>query len=53
MGIQVADVAGGSYNTEMGILAAMIHHKQTGEGQAVDISMSDAVFSMNIFEGAN
>ena len=53
MGIQVADVAGGSYHTVMGILAAVIHRQQTGEGQAVDISMSDAMFSMNIFEGAN
>ncbi|HIO61038.1 MAG TPA: CoA transferase [Deltaproteobacteria bacterium] len=53
LGIQVADVAGGSYHTVMGILAAVVHRQQTGEGQAIDISMSDAMFSMNIFEGAN
>lgn len=53
LGIQVADVAGGSYHSVMGILAAVIHRQQTGEGQALDISMSDAMFSMNIFEGAN
>ena len=53
MGIQVADVAGGSYHSVMGILAAVIHRQQTGEGQAIDISMTDAMFSMNIFEGAN
>ena len=31
LGIQVADVAGGSYHTVMGILAAVIHRQQTGE----------------------
>ncbi len=53
LGIQVADVAGGSYHVVMGILAAVVHRRQTGEGQAIDISMSDAMFSMNVFEGAN
>ena len=53
MGIQVADIAGGSCHNVMGVLATVIHHQQTGEGQAVDISMSDPMFSMNIFEGAN
>lgn len=53
MGIQIADIAGGSYHTVMGILAAVIHRQQTGEGQALDISMSDAMLSMNVFGGAN
>ena len=53
LGIQVADVAGGSYHVVMGILSAVIHRQLTGEGQAIDISMADAMFSMNVFEGAN
>jgi len=31
----------------MGILAAVIHRQQTGEGQYIDISMTDAAFSMH------
>lgn len=45
--VQLADVAGGSYHAVMGILAAVIHRQQTGEGQHVDISMTDAAFSMH------
>lgn len=45
--VQLADVAGGSYHAVMGILAAVIHRQQTGEGQAIDISMTDAAFSMH------
>lgn len=45
--VQVADVAGGSFHAVMGILAAVIHRQQTGEGQFVDISMTDAAFSMH------
>ncbi|MFP5441303.1 MAG: CaiB/BaiF CoA transferase family protein [Gammaproteobacteria bacterium] len=45
--VQVADVAGGSYHAVMGILAAVIHRQQTGEGQYIDISMTDAAFSMH------
>lgn len=45
--VQVADVAGGSYHSVMAILAAVIHRQQTGEGQHLDISMTDAAFSMN------
>ena len=53
LGIQVADIAGGSYHVVMGILAAVVHRQETGEGQSIDISMADAMFSMNVFEGAN
>lgn len=45
--VQVADVAGGSFHAVMGILAAVIHRHHTGEGQFVDISMTDAAFSMH------
>ena len=52
MGIQIADVAGGSHHAVMGILAAVIHRQHTGEGQLVDISMTDAAFAMNAMAGA-
>lgn len=45
--VQVADVAGGSYHSVMAILAAVVHRQQTGEGQYLDISMTDAAFSMH------
>ncbi len=53
LGVQLADVAGGSYHVVIGILSAVIHRQLTGEGQAIDICMTDAMFSMNVFEGAN
>jgi len=52
LGVQVADVAGGSHHAVMGILAAVIHRQQTGEGQFIDISMTDAAFAMNGMSGA-
>lgn len=45
--VQVADVAGGSYHAVMSILAAVVHRQQTGEGQYIDVSMTDAAFSMH------
>lgn len=52
LGIQVADVAGGSLHSVIGILAALHHRNRTGEGQMIDISMTDAVFAMNAMSGA-
>lgn len=52
MGIQIADVAGGSHHAVMGILSAVIHRQQTGEGQFIDISMTDAAFALNAMAGA-
>lgn len=52
MGIQIADVAGGSHHAVMGLLAAVIHRQQTGEGQFVDVSMTDAAFALNAMSGA-
>lgn len=49
--VQVADVAGGSMHAVAGILAAVIHRMQTGEGQFVDISMTDAAFSLHALTG--
>ena len=51
-GFQMADIAGGSYHMVMAVLAAVIHRQQTGEGQYIDLSMTDAVFSMHAMSGA-
>lgn len=50
-GIQVADLAGGSMPAVIGILSAVYHRQQTGEGQYIDISITDAVFSLNAMFG--
>jgi alpha-methylacyl-CoA racemase len=50
-GIQVADLAGGSLPSVIGILSAVYHREKTGEGQYIDISMTDAVFSLNAMYG--
>ena len=47
LGIQVADVAGGSFGAVAAILAAVIHRTQTGKGQHVDISMFDMSLAQN------
>ncbi len=47
MGIQIADVAGGSLHAVIGIMAAVIERQTSGLGQYVDISMTDCVVSMN------
>ena len=52
LGVQVADIAGGSLHAALGILAAVIHRQQTGQGQHIDISMTDCVFALNAMAGA-
>ena len=51
-GMQIADVASGSNNAVIGILAAVVHRQMTGEGQHVDISMTDGVIAFNAIAGA-
>ena len=46
-GIQIADLAGGSLHLIAGLLAAVIHRTDAGLGQYVDISMTDAAFTLN------
>lgn len=41
LGVQIADVGGGAFGAVVGILAAVVHRQQTGEGQMVDVSMLD------------
>jgi alpha-methylacyl-CoA racemase len=52
LGIQAADIAGGSLHGVMGLLAAVIQRQVTGEGQQVDVSMSDCAFSLHAMAGA-
>ena len=47
MGIQIADVAGGSLHAVIGLMAAVIERQSSGLGQYIDISMTDCVVSMN------
>ncbi|MBU1330299.1 MAG: CoA transferase [Gammaproteobacteria bacterium] len=52
LGIQAADIAGGSLHGVIGLLAAVIQRQTTGLGQQVDISMTDCVFSLHGMAGA-
>lgn len=52
VGMQIADVASGSYNSVIGILAAVIHRSLTGRGQYIDISMTDGMIAFNAMYGA-
>lgn len=52
LGMQVADIAGGSLHGVIGLLAAVVARQQTGLGQFVDISMTDCSFSLNALAGA-
>jgi alpha-methylacyl-CoA racemase len=52
LGMQVADVAGGSLHGVIGLLAAVIARQQTGQGQHLDVSMTDCTFSLNAMAGA-
>ena len=47
LGIQVADLAGGSLHAVIGILSAVIYRNRTGVGQHIDISMTDCALSLN------
>ena len=50
--MQIADVASGSDNAIIGILAAVIDRNRTGKGQHIDVSMTDGVIAFNAMFGA-
>ncbi|ADI01254.1 L-carnitine dehydratase/bile acid-inducible protein F [Syntrophothermus lipocalidus DSM 12680] len=52
LGIQIADVASGANNAIIGILAAVIHRQNTGRGQYIDVSMTDALIAFHAMQGA-
>jgi crotonobetainyl-CoA:carnitine CoA-transferase CaiB-like acyl-CoA transferase len=45
-GIQIADLVGGGMNAAIGILLALIARARTGEGQYIDISMTDGMVGL-------
>ncbi len=52
VGVGIADVMCGMYAT-IGILAALRHRDQTGEGQHIDLSLVDSSMAWLINEGTN
>ncbi|MDJ0819249.1 MAG: CaiB/BaiF CoA-transferase family protein [Desulfobacterales bacterium] len=42
-GIQIADIAGGGMNAAIGILLALFAREKSGQGQYIDISMTDGM----------
>ncbi|VVN67423.1 CaiB/BaiF CoA transferase family protein [Pseudomonas fluorescens] len=52
LGIQAADIAGGSLHGVIGLLAAVIARQHSGQGQYLDVSMTDCAFSLNAMAGA-
>ncbi|PAV28840.1 carnitine dehydratase [Virgibacillus profundi] len=51
MGVQIADLAGGSLHSVIAILTAVIHRSNTGKGQYIDLSMTDSSFALNAMFG--
>ncbi len=45
-GVQIADLVGGSMQSVIGILLALVARNQTGEGRHIDVSMYDGVTSL-------
>lgn len=52
LGVQLADVGGGSLHAVVGLLAAVIARQQSGVGQYLDVSMTDCSFSLNAMAAA-
>ncbi len=47
-GIQIADQVCGGYNAVVGILAAVHYRNLTGEGQSIDVSMTDGAIALGL-----
>ncbi|MFZ1985678.1 MAG: CaiB/BaiF CoA-transferase family protein [Desulfatitalea sp.] len=45
-GIQIADMAGGGMNAAIGVLLALFARQRTGQGQYIDISMTDGMLAL-------
>ncbi|MCR4541744.1 CoA transferase [Pseudomonas sp. 18.1.10] len=52
LGVQLADVGGGSLHAVVGLLAAVIARQHSGVGQCLDVSMTDCSFSLNAMAAA-
>ena len=53
MNFQIADIAVGSLNSVIGILAAVNYRRNTGKGQFVDVAMMDGCVPFNSLDGAS
>ena len=51
-GIQIADIAAGSKNLVIAVLAASHKRHASGEGDYIDISITDSAFALSIFHTA-
>lgn len=49
--MQIADVAAGSMNSVIGILAAVYYREKTGKGQFIDVSMQDGLIPLTAMDG--
>ena len=52
MNFQIADIAVGSMNSVISILAAVNYRKNTGKGQYIDVAMMDGCVPFNSLDGA-
>lgn len=52
MNFQIADIAVGSMNSVIGILAAVNYRKNTEKGQYIDVAMMDGCVPFNSLDGA-
>ena len=52
MNFQIADIAVGSLNSVIGILAAVNYRRNTGKGQFIDVAMMDGCVPFNSLDGA-
>lgn len=52
-GIQIADVCGGSKNLVIAVLAAYIKRLNTGEGDYIDLSITDGTFAIQVMQAAD
>lgn len=53
LGIQVADQCAGGLNAVIAVLAALVHRDRAGEGQRIDISMTDGSVHLGCLELMN
>ncbi|MBB5182107.1 CaiB/BaiF CoA transferase family protein [Catenisphaera adipataccumulans] len=49
---QIGDVASGAMNLAVSLLSAVHYRDRTGQGQAVDVSMTDGLIPFNSMDGA-